>query len=523
MQGATDMAALQRFLAILLADLRERTRSARFWVILVGMVLALSRCFPPIEARYLIVALHGGERGFYSSAWVGLIVAMMFSSLFSLGGFYLVRGTLVRDIDTRVWQLLVATPMTRGGYLLAKWASHMVIFGTVIAVGLGVALAAQWIRAEDRSIDVIELIKPVLLLNLPGLAITSMFAIWFDLLPWLRRTAGNVLFFIVWIAITSVSVAQLENPNSQLVRSGWVSDPNGMVMVGRDFNRVREQQTGKEQDFGYTVGHVGTKKEPVRFEWKAWSVRPMDVLGRALWLLFALAGVLAAAPLLDWAAARDSGSAKTRSLAGSRLRWLDRLLDVFARGRVGLLAVAELKSALRRRRVWWWLAALVAFGLQAFGSGLAMQAGMLLAWLLPLDILARSILQEKEHGTGGLVFTAPQALPRLLAARFAVGFALLLLLTLPGVLRLLATTPIAALAAITVSASIASWGLCLGALCRHARPFELILVAAAYAALQGAPLFDLDVSPQVTLLWHALALLPAWLALAWAWPRLARQ
>jgi hypothetical protein len=517
------MAALQRFLAILLADLRERTRSARFWVILVGMILALSRCFPPIDAHYLIVALHGGERGYYSSAWVGLVVAMMFSSLFSLGGFYLVRGTLVRDIDTRVWQLLVATPMTRGGYLLAKWASHLVIFGVVVAAGLGVALIAQWVRAEDRSIDVIELIKPVVLLNLPGLAITSMFAIWFDLLPWLRRTAGNVLFFFLWIAITSVSVAQLENPDSQLVRHGWVSDPNGMVMVGRDFHRVREQQTGKEHEFGYTVGHVGTKKEPVRFEWKSWPVRAMDVVGRALWLLFALAGVLAAAPWLDWAASRGAGAGRTRSLAGSRLRWLDRLLDGFARGRVGILAVAELKTALRRRRFWWWLAALVAFGLQAFATGMAMQVGMLLAWVLPLDILARSILQEKEHGTGGLVFAAPSILRRLLAARFLVGFALLLMLTLPGVLRLLATAPIAALAAIAVSASIVSWGLCLGALCRHARPFELVLIIAAYAALQGVPLFDLETRPHVTALWHAVALLPAWLALAWAWPRLARQ
>lgn len=516
------MAALQRFLAILLADLRERTRSARFWVILAGMILAISRCFPPIDAHYMIVALHGGERGYYSSAWVGLIVAMMFSSLFSLGGFYLVRGTLVRDIDTRVWQLLVATPMTRGGYLLAKWASHMVIFGIVVAVGLGVALVAQWVRAEDRSIDVLELVKPVLVLNLPGLAITSMFAIWFDLLPWLRRTAGNVLFFIVWIAITSVSVAQLQNPGSQLVRSGWVSDPNGMVMVGRDFNRVREQQTGQEKEFGFTVGHVGIKKEPVLFEWKSWPVRAMDVLGRALWLLAALAGVLAAAPLLDWAAARDARSARARSMAGSRLRWLDRLLHLFDRGPVGILAVAELKSALRQRRYWWWLAALVAFGLQAFASGLAMQIGMLLAWVLPLDILARSILQEKEHGTGGLVFAAPQILRRLLAARFAAGFALLLVLTLPGVLRLLATAPLAALAAIIVSASIASWGLSLGALFRHARPFELLLIIAAYAALQGAPLFDLQQSPQTTVVWHALALVPAWLVLAWAWPRLAR-
>lgn len=93
-------------------------------------------------------------------------------------------------------------------------------------------------------------------------------------------------------------------------------------------------------------------------------------------------------------------------------------------------------------------------------------------------------------------------------------------LTLPGLLRLLATAPLAAL---VPSASIVSWGLCLGAGCRNSRPFEVVLLAAVYACVQGATLFDLGVSAPVTMLWHGLALLPAWLALAWAWPRMARR
>jgi hypothetical protein len=515
------MAALQRFLAILLADLRERTRSPRFWALLGLMIAATWKCFPPVDADYLIVALNGGERGAYSSAWVGMVLAMAYSPLLSLFGFYVVRGTLVRDIDTRVWQLLVATPMTRGGYLLAKWASHLAVFALIIAAGLGVALLAQLVRAEDRAVDLLQLVKPVLLLNLPGLAMTAMFAVWFDLLPWLRRTAGNVIYFILWVVLLSVPMANLESPGSG-VRTGWLSDPNGLVMVARDFHRVREQQTGKARDFGFTIGNAGIKKAPVLFVWKSWSVRALDVLGRALWLAVALFGVLLAAPLLDWAAARGNAAAKSRTQAGSRLRWLDRLLNPLARGPLATLAIAELKLALRQRRFWWWGAALLAFGLQVFGAGEAFQFGMLLAWLLPLDILARAILRENDHGTGGLVFASPHILRRLLAARFLVGVGLLLALTAPGLLRLLATLPLAALAALIVSVSITSWGLSLGAICRNARPFELALITGVYAALNGVALFDLSATPATTLLWHAMLLLPAWLALAWAWPRLAR-
>ena len=252
-----------------------------------------------------------------------------------------------------------------------------------------------------------------------------------------------MLFFILWVVTLSVPLAQLESPDYHMMRTGWVSDQNGMVLIARDLHRVREQQTGKPQEFGFNVGSPARKGGPLLFEWKSWTVRPMDLLGRALWLVSAIVGVLLAAPLLDWAAARGSTATKARSQAGSRLRWLDRLLDPLARGPLGILAVAELKLSLRARRFWWWLAALVAFGLQCLGDARAFQLGMLLAWVLPLDILARSILQEQEHGTGGLVFVAPNILGRLLAVRFTVGVVLLLALSLPGMLRLLASNPAA--------------------------------------------------------------------------------
>ncbi len=515
------MDAWRRFLAILQADLRERTRTPRFWVLLGAMVVATWWCFPSPQDGYMILSIGRGERGAYSSAWVGMVLAMAYSMLLGLGGFYLVRGTLVRDIETRVWQLLVATPMTRAGFLLAKWASHMAIFGLIVAIGLCVGLVAQWLRAEDRHFDLIEAAKPILLLSLPGLAMTSAAAIWFDLVPWLRRTAGSVLYFIGWIAVLSVSVAQLEVKDSP-ARTTWLSDPNGLLVAARDFQRLRSTQTDETQDFGFSLGTPSPPQGPTIFAWPSWQPRPMDVAGRALWLAFALGSVLLASPLLDRAAAR-AGSATQRSRAGLRLRWLDRALRLFERGPLGILAVAELKLVLRERRRWWWLAALVALGLQAFGTGEAARIGVLLAWALPLDILANAILREREHGTGALVFNAPRALGRMLAVRFMVGITLVLALSAPGMLRLLPGAPLAALAVLTIGISFVSWGLCLGALLRNPRPFELALVLVLYLGMQGAAVVGFDTHPLQVLAWHGAGLLPTWLLLAWAWPRMARR
>ena len=116
-----------------------------------------------------------------------------------------------------------ATPMTRAGFLLAKWCSHMLVFAVLAGVGLAVGLVAQWIRAEDRGFDLIEAAKPILVLSLPGLAVTAAVAIWFDLIPWLRRTAGNVLFFILWLTALSGSMSRMEGDGAA-ARTTWLSD-----------------------------------------------------------------------------------------------------------------------------------------------------------------------------------------------------------------------------------------------------------------------------------------------------------
>jgi hypothetical protein len=515
-------AALRRFLAILVADLKERTRSPRFWLLLGAIVIVTWYCFPAKESGYMVLALENGWRGEYSSAWVGLVLAMAYSLVLGLGGFYMVRGTLVRDFETRVWQLLVATPMTRAGFLLAKWASHMLVFAVLIGAGLVVGLFAQWLRAEDHHFDLVEAIKPILVLSLPGLATTAAAAVWFDLVPWLRRTAGNVLFFILWVVGLSVGVSQLDVEGSP-ARTTWVSDAHGLMLVARDFQRVRTAQTGKPADFGFSLGSSRAKHGVHTFAWQQWHPRPMDVAGRALWLGLSIGLVLLAAPLLDRCAASSTGI-RSRATGGLRLRLLDPLLRPFARGAFGVLAVAELKLVLRERRPWWWLAALALLGVQAFGTSAAAATAMLLALALPLDLLSRGVLREGEHRTGELVFTAPRMLGRLLAVRLFVPVALLFALTLPGLLRLLGADPVSALAGLVVIASIASWGLALGALCRNPRPFELLLVGAIYVALQGASLFALGAQQaSTTLAWHALALLPAWALLAWTWPRMARR
>lgn len=515
------METFRRFLAIVVADLRERTRALRFWVILAIVAALTWWCFPTAESQQVAVGL-GAARGRYSSAWAGLTLALMYSTMLAWLGFYLVRGTLVRDFDSRVWQLLVATPMTRAGYLLAKWASHMVVFCVVLAVGLAVGLLAQWVRAEDPALHLAELVKPVLVLTLPSLALTAFFAIAFDMVPWLRRTAGNVLYFFVWIFLFATMATTLDPEGSAWARQTALSDPSGITLVQRDMMRTLPTLAPGVDLHQMNIGMNQLKGPVTLFDWTHWSVGWGDLGGRALWLLVAMLATVALAPLVDWAAARTS-SVTPAARPGRKLRWLDALLRPLERFNAGRLLASELRLMLRQRRLWWWGALLTCWGLQA-GAPDPVQAGAVIAaWMISLDLFARSLLRERETGTAALVMTAVRASGRLLAARTFAAVGIATVSVLPALVRWTLQSPAVALSLLATALAVALAGLALAALCRSPRPYELAMVFLAYVGVQGAgPLAFHLASPVMTAATAAVALGCAAVLLL-AWPAVNRS
>ncbi|MFL6698595.1 MAG: hypothetical protein ACJ8GJ_15630 [Vitreoscilla sp.] len=497
--------------ALLAADLRQRTRSPRFWIVALAITVAGWWCLPPVDAGYMVVAIGDHHRGFYSSAWIGMVLAIM-SPLWGLVGFYLARGTIQRDFDTRVWQLLGTSSMRRSAYLLAKWASHVAVMGGLLCATLLVGLAAQLVRAEDGCVDLWELVKPSVFIALPTLAFSAMLAIWFDVIPLLRRTAGNVTFFFVWVMLLTTGPAGIAHDSAARaagamapIEQPWSSDlPAMRVMQWAIEHQVARGLPDKTRLEGFCIGCGGTAAPTARFKWTTWEVRAAVLWGRLLWLAAAIAGVLLAVPLLDWAAARVTPTAGPR--APRSLRWLRALLRPLQGSALGTLVAAEIHLVLRMRPLWWWAAWLPLWGVQLFGPRHAVALAMLGAWALLLDVFSRTGLRDHEHRTLELVSTAPRADRRLLLARTAMCVGLAWLATWPGLVHESFAHPAMCGAAIVIGASIASWGLASAAITRSSRPFELAFIAVAYATTQGLPWLDASARGNGVVLGHLAAL-----------------
>lgn len=517
------MESLRRFQAILLADLRERVRSRRFWLVIAATAGLTWFCFPPDGARYIIVGINTYHRGAYSSAWIGMVLAML-SIWTSLIGFYLVRGNLRRDFDSGVWELLEVTPLSRASYLMAKWSSHVLVLSLVLLAQLAVGLVAQLVRAEDLTVDLPQLIVPALLFGLPSLALTAMLAIWFDLVPPLRRAAGNYLYFVVWVAIMAATIKSVGNGPPPGGNPQWLGDPRGVAIFNRLIHERLENTL--RQPLRVCIGCGFPDNRPVtRFDWPSWQPTPAELAGRLAWLAIAVAGVLGGAPFVD----RFSAFDRTRSGGGSipararADRWLHAMLRPMRRTAFGTLYAAELLLGLHGRKLWWWMLVPATMGLQLFGPPRIASVAVLAAWVLLTDILSRSSLREAEAGTGAVVFSAAHALPRILAARWLGLVTLGWIVTAPAMLRFAASAPIAALAIAIVSVSLATWAMALGATLRTSRVAELLLCGSAYLGIQDAPLLNVAVAPGWTAGVHLACLPIAAALLLFGWPRAHAQ
>jgi hypothetical protein len=516
--------SLRCTVAIAHADLLMRLRSPRFWIALGVLALATWSLFPGRDGWLAMAVVNSHYRGGYSSAWIGMVLALIDSTLLALAGFTVIRGTLVRDIDTRVWQLLVATDMTRRSYLFAKWCAHMIVLLLMALLSLAVGLVMQWLRAEDLRIDLIEATKPFLLIALPTLALTAAAAIWFDMLPPLRRTAGNILFFLAWVGAMAAGTLDRpawQNPNSA---AAFIHDPTGTTVFLRELTRNAAPQLPQKavESFCLLCGGKAAQNTE-RFVWREWHPRAVDMMARAFWFAVALAAVAAAAPVLDWAASRAGSSieASGKRIPRNRpLRLLTRALEPLQGSLLGRVVSAELLLTLRQRRLLWWFALLVLYVLQCTATMQIAAVAACLAWTLSLDALANAALRDEQAGTGELVFTAPGAVWRVLAARAIGLIAMTLAATLPAIVRFAFAAPQTALALIVIGISLSLWGMACGVLLRNARAYEIAFCLLLYHALNGGAVLNASVDPLHTALWHAALLPLPLLALLWRWPRM---
>ncbi|MGC2620490.1 MAG: hypothetical protein WA414_15705 [Acidobacteriaceae bacterium] len=422
------------------ADFLERARRMSFLVALAFTVYVGYETF----AGGIVINLDK-YRGVYNSAWVGALMAAVTSCFLSLVGFYIVKGSIERDEQTRVGRILAATPMTKVFYTVAKALGNFAVLSSMVAVMAVAAVLMQLLRGEDRVVHVSALLGPMVLIALPAMAFVAALAVLFETLPVLRGGVGNVVWFFAWTALLVAGAPPATGNGQHYAARVEFLDFSGL---GTIFSSTRETMLKVNPKFTDAFSfNIGGTKPTERFVWNGIDWTAAQVAGRLEWVVLALLAALLAAVFFhrfDPARAGAKSSAgrrrkKLEALSGgeqgavqdvagfgssgaARNGMLTPLARVGSRTRFGHLVVAELRLMLQGQK-WWWYAGAAGLFIGCLSSPLVAGRGgvILAAWIWPLLLWSQMGSREARWGTGALLFSSPRTLGRQLPAAWVAG------------------------------------------------------------------------------------------------------
>lgn len=496
------------------ADFLERVRSYQF-LIMLGLMVAVTYLFvPPLGAAYITIDLDG-YRGAYNSAWIGGSVAMLVAGYLGPLAFYAVKGSVNRDRDTGVGQIIASTPLKKPLYILGKWLSNMAVLTAMTIVIVIASGVLQLVRGEDRSIELLTLIAPFVIIVLPTMALIAATVLLFEAVTFLRGGLGNIVFFFVWLIVGfplalngSFVLANMEDGLMTAVPSYnggtnccLILESNAMDVLGREL--VPQEifdWSGMEWSAANISLHVAMIGAALLVVLLAASLfdRFKQAGGSAGQLEQLIEGAWRSLPI-PWTRRDDEDSALSDSAADSddaaprSAANLTPLGDGSRGFQFPRMLLAELRIVLKGLQWWWYTVALGIIVASFFLELEHVHRWLLpLAWLWPVLIWPDMGVRETENHTDSLVFSTPHSLGRQLPTAWLVGF-LVAVLTGSGVLlRLAIAGDGSATIAWTVGALfIPSLALALGTWSGSGKPFQIAYLVLWYIGpMQGIERFD---------------------------------
>lgn len=241
-------------------DLRERTRRPGFLLTVLASVALGYLAVPPSSAGYTFVKV-GGHRGVYDSAYVGVMLALVGSLWIGWLGFFVVRSSIARDVDSRVGELLAATPVGSGTYLLAKFVSNLAVLVSMIGALALTAPIMQLLRGESAALDPLALWTPFVVLGVPTMALVAAAAVAFETVPVLRSVIGTMVWLVAYPVVFFNALPQglgrvTDTFQADVAAQHGTDTEVSIGLTGEDGGLDRFTYSGLDLPAGAVVGQI---------------------------------------------------------------------------------------------------------------------------------------------------------------------------------------------------------------------------------------------------------------------------
>jgi hypothetical protein len=419
------------------ADFFERVRRYSFLVML-GLVVFLG-----YQTAIGNIALELGlYRGEFNSAWVGAMMSLIATFFIGWFGFYLVKGSVARDRETGVGQIMATTPLTRPLYLIGKWLSNFAVLMSMVAVLALGAVVIQFLQGENTQINLFTFLSPFVFIVMPLMALVAAVAVLFESVSFLQGGFGNIVYFFAFISFIPLF---LENATLQQYPA---FEPTGLGILASDMGKavtaIYPEYSG---DFSLGGGFVTATKV---FTWHGVQWTLEMILARLSLMALSILLIFFAAIFFD---RFDPSRSKPRSVriknnaspsapeidstsqavSTPHLTPLNKAANRFSFFNVLL---AELKLLLKGQR-WWWYVVMAGIIIACLvnPSNAVREFALPIAWVWPILIWSAIGNREVHNNVQQLTFSSTSPLLRQLPAQWLAGFIVTLLVSIGAIIR----------------------------------------------------------------------------------------
>jgi hypothetical protein len=468
------------------SDFLERTRRYSF-LIMLGLVMWLGYA---AASGQMIMRIYPDYTGESNSAWVGTLMALTVTFFLGWFGFYLIKGSVGRDYDTGVGQILATTPLTRPLYMLGKWLSNFAVLGVLILILMGAGILMNLL--VGTPLNLWALVTPLVIIALPCMALIAAFAVLFESIGWLRGGLGNVVYFLAFMLLVI--------PAIETVAYVPLLDVLGFRLIGDSV--ARAAQAIYPESSGAFTFTITVLDDPKIFPFPGIAWTTDIVMWRGAIFFLAISVAMLASVFFDrfnpsrlLPRKKQKGSKPETAIETEALPVYHNLLTPFPAARpifrFDALFIAELKLLLKGQR-WWWYAVAAGLVIAQLANDLEVTRILLVvSWLWPLLLLSGIGSRESHYNTRQMVFSAPRPVLTQLPATWLAVFSLVALTGSGALVKFISMGDAHNTLTWLVGAMfIPSLALVLGVLTGSSKTFEIIYVLWMYLILQKIPALD---------------------------------
>ncbi|WP_299883985.1 hypothetical protein [uncultured Lacinutrix sp.] len=474
------------FKNILKGNYLQYVRSYSF-LITIALSLYIAFSFIPApDANYTTIRF-GEFTGNYNSVWIGFVTAIMSSAFLSLFGFFLINGSIRKDIETRIGHIIGTTQISNTSYILAKMLSNFFILFTILVIVFIVSLAIFFLYSDGYSLQLLDFIIPYFIIAVPSLLFTSSFSLLLEILiPKKRLLQYGAFLFIYFFALfassskkeNTIDVFGIQYPTAivseQIQQKHLDSNTElaiGFISGGRDINK--------------TVA-INTISFPNNY-----------LFQRFFWVIGSFLIVYLVSFFFHRFNIKEEHIKRTNVLettseksAGFQLGTLIETPEFSTK--LTPLIFTELLMLVRKREKWLWLITLCGMIASFFVPIIYAHYYILpLLWFLQVTTWSNLVTKDLEYRTHYFAAASYKPLHRLFISRVIAGISIALFITIPLLIRYLLELDFITIINIIFGAIfIVLLAVFLGTLTKSKKLFEIVFFFLIYSNINLIAITD---------------------------------